>query len=258
LVPLNGSGAVTGVDTFFGAGNFLISNSPNNASSSAVPMVGVRARANVLDLGNSGLFLDAGFLGDVIRGKNTSSPPSSTPRGPGVGVFVESGIQSSFGAQSFIQSFSGVSTTPQGFGSNTVKENFQIPILIGVGVPISGSGSTPVFLDLYGGITLSNSTQTLQGGEVGAPNGRGFFAESKRTTVDPTLGTGVRAVITDFSGGALPPLIIGANAEFSFRSGNVVQAQSPNFPSQSYYGTVDPRANATFTVRVGIPFGGTR
>jgi hypothetical protein len=55
-----------------------------------------------------------------------------------------------------------------------------------------------------------------------------------------------------------PDIIIGANAEFSFRPGNVVQAQSPNFPSQSYYGTVDPRANATFTVRVGIPFGGTR
>jgi hypothetical protein len=257
-VPLNGSGAVTGVDTFFGAGNFLISNSPNNASSSAVPMVGVRARANVLNLGNSGLFLDAGFLGDVIRGKNTSSPPSSTPRGPGVSVFIESGIQSSFGAQSSLQTFQKISATPQGFGSNTVKENFQIPILAGVGVPISGSGSTPVFLDLYGGITISNSTQTLQGGEVGAPTGRGFFAESKRTTVDPTIGTGVRAVITDFSGGALPPLIIGANAEFSFRPGNVVQAQSPNFPSQSYYGTVDPRANATFTVRVGFPFGGTR
>jgi hypothetical protein len=39
-----------------------------------------------------------------------------------------------------------------------------------------------------------------------------------------------------------PDIVIGANAEFSFRPGNVVQAQSPNFPSQSYYGTVDPRA----------------
>jgi len=248
LVPLSGTGAVTGVDTFFGPGAFLIDNKQGGASS-AVPMAGTRVRLTAqwnsfierqLDQSTS---LNAGYVGS---------------RGPQ--VFIETGFQTAFGAQSFIQTFSGVSATPQGFGSNTVKENFQVPILIGVGVPVASPGQTPVFLDGYGGVTISNSTQTLQGREAGAPAGSGFFAAQTLTTVDPTVGVGLRAVFNNQSVGgvALPPLIIGANAELSFRPGSVVQAQSPNFPSESYYGTVDRRTMAVFMIRVGIPFGGTR
>ncbi len=234
LVPSNNTGNVTGVDTFFGPGAFLIDNK-QGGSSNTVPLLGVRARASTDQ-----------FLQRLQEHEYR-----------GLQVFIESGFQTSFGAQSFMQTFSGVSATPQGFGSNTVKENFQIPILIGVGVPLVG-GPTPVFLDGYGGVTISNSTQTLQGREAGAPGGGGFFASQTRTTVDPTVGVGLRVIFNNQSlgGAALPPIILGANAEVSFRPGGFVQAQSPNFPSESYYGTVDSRAMAAFMIRAGILFGG--
>jgi hypothetical protein len=233
MVPLNGTGAVTGVDSFFGAGNFLIDNRTNDVFSTATPLAGGRLRLYWLDLKSNKFVANAQ-------------------------VFFESGIQTGFGAQSFIQTFSGVSATPQGFGSNTVKENFQVPILLGAGVPLTSGNQTPVFLDGYGGVTLSNSTQTLQGAESGAPGARGFFAQQNRTTVDPTVGIGLRAIFNNLSAGgaALPPLIVGANAELSFRPGSVVQAQSSAFPSETYYGTVNSRPYAAFMIRVGIPFGG--
>ena len=171
-------------------------------------------------------------------------------------MFVEAGVQSSFGAQSFIQPFGGVSTTPQGFGSNTVKENFQVPILIGVGLPITSPGQTPIVLDLYGGITLDSWTQTLQGRESGAPGGLGFFGQNQRFTVDPTVGVGVRVPVGDIGFGL--PIIFGVNAEVQFRPGGVVTAPSANFPSETYYGTVNPTANMAIMGRIGIPFGGGR
>ncbi len=249
MVPLNGTGAVTGVDTFFGPGAFLIDNKSGGTSNAAAEL-GVRVRASaqwnafVEGVLNQAASINVGYVGSRSR-----SPQ----------VFIESGVQTSFGAQSFIQPFSSVSATPQGFGSNTVKENFQIPILLGVGVPLTGIEQIPTFFDIYGGATISNSTQTLQGRELGAPAGSGFFAAQTRTTVDPTVGIGLRATFNNQSVGgfALPPIIIGANAELSFRPGGAVQAQSPNFPSESYYGTVDPRPIANFMFRVGFPLGGT-
>ncbi len=241
-VALNGSGAITGVDTFFGSGNFLIDNRSNGASSSTVPMLGGRIRHT---------WQNQDTFNDVVGSSLTNFWRRTS-------FFVESGAQTSFGAQSFLQSFSGVSGVPQGYGSNTVKENFQIPVLIGVGLPLTGPGQPPVFLDLYGGITLDSWSQTLQGREAGAPGGAGFFNQNNRFTVDPTIGGGVRMVVSDIKGSGFPALIVGVGAELSFRPGSAVQAQSSNFPSETYYGTVNAQANLSILARIGIPFGGTR
>jgi hypothetical protein len=236
MVPLNSSGAITGVDTFFGPGSFLIDNRTNGASSTAVPLLGARARAT--------------WQGQTV---DPSSRPYVTDYWEKIGVWVETGVQTSFGAQSFIQPFGGVSTTPQGFGSNTVLENFQVPILTGVGLPITSAGPTPIVLDLYGGITLDSWTQTLQGREVGAPGGPGFFGQSRRFTVNPTIGVGVRVPMGDIGFGL--PVVFGVNAEMQFRPGSVVTAPSATFPSQTYYGTVNPTANMIIMGRIAIQFG---
>ena len=245
-VPLSGTGNVTGVDTFF-ANNFLIDNRASGGMATAVPVAGVRAR-----------FEDDYLTQAVYREILEEGRKYNRVREPYIpSLFIETGFQSAFGAQSFIQTFQSVSATPLGFGSDTVKENFQIPILAGVSWPITNPSSTPVFVDLYGGITLDSWTQTLQGRESGAPGGPGFLNQSNRFTVDPTVGAGVRVAVGDIAGGGIP-IIIGANAEVQFRPGSVVAAGSPNFPSETYYGTVGPQANMLFMFRVGIPFGGSR
>ena len=81
-------------------------------------------------------------------------------RGLGLGIFVELGIQSAFGANSFVQNFSGISATPMAFGQQTVRENLQVPILIGFSIPLveAAPKTAPLFLDFYAGITLDSWT----------------------------------------------------------------------------------------------------
>ena len=240
VIALNNGGGsnVTGVDTFT-PGNFLITNQ-SSGSSQLVPTFGVRAQLTK----QWNAFVEHQVSEAVNRMQDVR-----------FGSFIESGIQTSFGAQSFIQPFQAVSTTPQGFGSSTINENLQIPILGGVTAAFSGSNpASPVMIDAYGGITLDSWTQTLQGREAGAPGGPGFFGQNNRFTVDPTVGVGVRTIVPGVAGEV--PLIVGLNAELMFRPGSVVIARSANFPSETYYGTVDPHANLAIMLRVGIPIGG--
>ena len=53
---------------------------------------------------------------------------------------------------------------PQGFGSNTVNENFQIPILAGVTLPIAGGapGALPILVDLYGVLSYADVTIRIE------------------------------------------------------------------------------------------------
>jgi hypothetical protein len=136
-----------------------------------------------------------------------------------------------------------------------VTENLQIPLLVGFSLPITEiTPATPLHLDVYGGITLDSWTQMLQGAEAGAQaGGPGFFSQVQRFTVDPTVGAGVRMPMSVGSSGF--PLILRAGAEFQFRPGGVVMAQSGQFGSQTYWGTVNPRVDAAFVGGIGIPFG---
>jgi len=232
-----GTGSVTGVDTFFGDGRFLISDQAGGMSQAA-GMAGARVRVNATWFDKTVDYLERDRQARQNNIFNSAH------------FFFETGIQSSFGAQSFIQPFQTISGTPQAFGSSTVNENLQIPILIGAALPLVApqASTSPVFLDVYGGITLDSWNQTLQGREAGAPAGPGFFGQQNRFTVDPTVGLGVR---TQWG-----PVILGLSSEVQFRPGGVVTAGSPNFPSETYYGTVDPHANVVVMGRIGIPLGG--
>jgi hypothetical protein len=249
-VPLGVSSAVTGVgsvatggDTFFGAGANQVDNR-SSTSGNATPFAGLRFHAQAT-------------FDDLLeeRSRNRLIEPSSPFNS--LKVFVETGVQTAFGAQSSLQTFQSVGGTPQAFGSSTINENLQIPILAGVTTPIvpGGAGKPAVLFDLYGGITRDSWTQTLQGRESGAPGGPGFFAQNRRFTVDPTIGVGVRVPVGDIGVG-IPGIIVGVNAELQFRPGSVVTTPSANFPSETYYGTVNPTANMAIMARIGIPLGG--
>jgi hypothetical protein len=171
----------------------------------------------------------------------------------GFNIFTEFGLQSGFGGVSVTQSFQNTSSTAADFGSNAIREYFQVPVLVGVTVPVADrSGSPAVLLDLYGGVTLDSWSQVLQGGEANAPGQQGFYAENRRFSADPTVGAGVRIPLGSLGDGL--PLLFGLNAELQFRPGGTVTAISNNF-AVTYVGTADPQANLAVMARFGIAFG---
>src|SRR5207253_2409440 len=125
----------------------LIDSSRANATTSTIGTAGVRIQVTKQ------------WNAFVERELEKSASRDAPYRGA---VFIETGIQSGFGAQSFIQSFQAVSTIPQGIGSSAVTENLQIPILIGGSVPIVPAvtpGGSPLFFNVYGGVTLDSWKQ---------------------------------------------------------------------------------------------------
>jgi len=227
FIPFGTNSNVTGVDATIDPSNLLIANQPGG-SSSATPLFGGRVHVPLL-----------WNMYDEQR--------------LAFSVFFETGIQSSFAAQSFIQSFQNTSFFAGDFGSSTITEYYQIPLLLGFTIPVAERSAGPsLLLDVYGGITLDSWAQVLQGAEANAP-GQGFYGQNRRFSADPTVGLGVRVPVGDI--GADLPIIFGVNAELQFRPGSVVTAPSPNFPV-TYFGTVDPHANLAIMARIGIAFGG--
>jgi hypothetical protein len=227
FIPFGTNSNVTGVDATFDPNNLLISNQSGGASS-ATPLVGGRVHVPLL-----------WNMHDEQRLRFS--------------VFFETGIQSGFASQSFIQSFQNTSFFAGDFGSSTITEYYQIPLLLGFTIPVAERSAAPsLLLDVYGGITLDSWAQVLQGAEANAP-GQGFYGQNRRFSADPTVGLGVRVPVGNI--GADLPIIFGINAELQFRPGSVVTAPSPNFPV-TYFGTVDPHANLAIMARIGIAFGG--
>jgi hypothetical protein len=239
FVPLGVNGNVTGVDQTLsqlgpalGLGNFPfdIANQ-SGGSSSATLFAGARVHVP--------------FLWRMSDEQHLS-----------FAVFFETGIQSAFGAQSFLQSFQNVSSFGGDFGTSYINEFYQIPLLLGGTLPLgrlSSDGGPIALFDFYGGVTLDSWQQTLQGSEANDPTGTGFYGQNRRFTVDPTVGLGLRVPLTDLR--ADMPIFVGLNAEVSFRPGSVVTVPSQVFPV-TYYGTVDPYANLAIMARIGIAFGG--
>jgi hypothetical protein len=235
-IPLNGNTYTTGVDTFT-PGNFLIDNRSSSNAGAPTGMAGMRAQfavslipqAMTTERKKSGFFMS--------------------------GIFFETGVQTGFGANSLIQSFQNVNTTPQGSGQQTVRENVQVPLLVGLSISLTDGTSVipPSVLHVYGGVTLDSWTHTISGREAGAPAGPGFNAVNNRFTVDPTVGVGWRSSMGRSVAGNF---WIGFNTEFQFRPGSVVQAPSANFPSETYYGTVDPHTSLLVLGQIGFSFGG--
>jgi hypothetical protein len=250
-----GTGTVTSTGTSTGEGD---SGSPASSTGSvggqqSTGFAGVRVRVET----------NVGAMGTGAPSQGAASSSNGSCGGwdqcavSQLRVFGELGVQSAFGQTSFSQGFGGLSGAGVGgFGQQTVKENYQFMMLGGVSVPLNlADVATPsLFLDLYGGITIDSWTQTLQGREAAAPAGPGFNVSQNKVTVDPTLGVGLRMKWGDLNGDGVPDLIWGINAEAQFRPGNSVQAQSVNFPGQSYVGTVAPQVNLQMMFRVGMPF----
>jgi hypothetical protein len=252
VIAMNGTGGVTGVDTFLGPGAYQIDNRPVSGAQGSPPFGGVRGRAEIMQ------FIVNSFFSEAPGGRQVESCGGAvTCGGSSLGIFFEAGVQSAFGSNSFVQNFTSINNTPQALGQQTVSDNFQIPILLGLSIPVfeARAKSLPFFLDLYAGITLDSWTQSLSGRELGAPAGPGFNATNNRLTVDPTLGIGLRTAWGDLDGDGVPDLMWGISTEFQFRPGSVVIAPSPNFRSETYYGTVDPRVGMLIMGRVGFAFG---
>ena len=171
----------------------------------------------------------------------------------GFSAFFETGLQSGFGAQSRLQTFQNTSPTAGDFGSSAIREYYQVPVLLGLTVPIAHGPKAPsALLDFYGGLTLDSWSQVLQGSEANAPGTPGFYAENRHVTFDPTVGVGLRLPVGSLEDGL--PIFVGANAELQFRPGNTVTAYSPNF-TVTYSSAVNPYANLALMARVGIAFG---
>ncbi len=171
-------------------------------------------------------------------------------------IYVETRFQTAFGSTAFSQTFAQPTFGTAPFGQNTIRENWGIPILLGASVPLGRLGNTPLGADFYGGITISNWTHSLQGGEAAvAGGGPGFGTQQTRTSVDPTFGVGLRAPSLDIDGDGRGDLIVGLYAEFAFRQASTVTAASTAFPGVTYSGTADAHTNTSLMLRVGIPFG---
>jgi hypothetical protein len=230
FIPFAGSSSVSGFDAT--APGALPTSSQSGGVSAVKPVLGVRIHAPMLWYMRDDQHL-------------------------GFNAFFETGIQSGFGRESFNQSFQNTSLTAGDFGTSTVREYFQIPVLVGITVPFadSSSGAPRALVDLYGGLTLDSWSQVLQGGEANAPGQQGFYGENRRFSADPTVGVGLRVPVGSLDEGL--PLFFGVNAELQFRPGSVVKADSNNF-AVSYFGTSEPQANLMVLARFGIAFGSNR
>lgn len=202
--------AVVGVDRFGGPGAFLIDTVRSNAASPAFGVVGLRNR-----------LYPAPLLG-------------LAPTFEGIRCFFDFGIQFGLG-DSFRSEFQGVSAVPQGMGFHAIRDNYMIPLLVGMTGNANPGGTTPIFIDAYAGISINSTTHSIQGREVGAGAANGnFWRQNTRTAIEPVAGLGVRVPFAD------SPFEFRFNVEAMVRSGSVVTVESSAF-NQSYFGSVDPR-----------------
>jgi hypothetical protein len=225
LVPFMGSSSIGSLD--LDAGTTLATSS--GGFSSVTPLLGARVHVPLF-----------WYMSDENR--------------LGFNVYFEGGLQTAFGAQSFLQPFANLSPTGADYGTATIKEYWQVPLLLGISVPVVSDVSGPrALLDVYGGITVDSWAHSIQGAEANAADGSGFSAANRRLTLNPTVGLGVRmplgSVVED------TPLFFGLNAEVQFRPGSVVTAYSSDF-NVSYTSSVAPYANLAVMARIGFAFGG--
>jgi hypothetical protein len=202
---------------------------------------------------------------------------------PGWAVFAELGFEFGMG-RSHQQSFQGVNGVPQGFGEQTFQNLWAVAFRMGFSFPLGRSpfatrmarseaslwedgtyraeacygestcasdAAANVMFDLYGGLVINNSRHVLRGNEAGAGAGaNGYYAEAFRSTMDPTIGMGIRI---PFAAGGMD-MFVGGNVEATLRQGSVVRAPSLNFASQTYFGTIDPGVDLAISARIGVRF----
>jgi hypothetical protein len=228
-VNAGGAGYATGVDKSNGPGQFQVDNHPLGTSPGA-GILGFRARLEIAELISS-------ITGEGIKRTFNN-----------IDCFFETGVQFGIG-NSYDRSFSSVSNSfgnaSTGWGNVSIHDNFQIPILFGLGGRITDKIQMPAFMDFYGGGRIVNFNQTIQGGQAGAA---GFYGQQTFTQIEPMVGVGVRIPLGDGT------WLVGVNVEGAWRQGTSVSASSPNLPSQTNYGSLEPRLEITGLARIGLRF----
>ena len=218
---------------------------------------------------NGGFFRSLDTIGDEQRDAFGGRTRSTGVFGGGARLnvlkvnptfFVEARFQTAFGAPSFQQTagLSGLNAPGQApFGESLVRENWGIPLLLGTTWSLGNVGRLgELGLDVYGGITIANWTQSLSGGEAGTPGTPSYSVQQTRTSVDPTFGVGLRLPVIDFNGDGRADVILGVHGELAFRQGSSVTTLSPSNSGQTYTGWVDSRTTAALMLRLSVPLGG--
>jgi hypothetical protein len=171
--------------------------------------------------------------------------------------FVEARFQTAFGASSFQQTAGPAARLDVApFGESLVRENWGIPLLLGSTWSLGNVGTLgELGLDLYGGITIANWTQSLAGGEAGVP-GTPATRCSRRGRRRPDLRR--------------RPAPAGHRLQrrrprrrhprrlwrTRFRQGSSVTTISPSSSGLNYTGWVDGRTNVALMLRLSVPLGG--
>jgi hypothetical protein len=175
-------------------------------------------------------------------------------------LFFETRFQTAFGAPSYQQTagLSGPNAPFQApFGEVLVRENWGIPLLLGTTWSLGSVGRLGEFgVDVYGGITIANWTQSLAGGEAGMPGTPGYSVQQTKTSIDPTFGVGVRLPTVDLNGDGRADVILGVYGELAFRQGSSITAVSPSNSGLTYTGSIDSRPTASLMLRLSVPLGG--
>ena len=175
-------------------------------------------------------------------------------------LFFEARFQTAFGAPSFQQTagISGFAAPLQApFAESLVRENWGIPLLLGTTWSLGNVGTVgELGLDVYGGITIANWTQSLTGGEAGLPGTPSYFSQQTKTSVDPTFGVGLRLPTFDLNGDGRADVILGVYGELAFRQGSSMTAISPSNSGLTYTGSIDSRATGSLMLRLSVPLGG--
>lgn len=178
----------------------------------------------------------------------------------GPALFFETRFQTAFGAPSFQQTagLSGFGALQQQpFGQSLIRENWGIPLLLGTTWSLGNAGRLgELGLDVYGGITIANWTQSLAGGEAGVAGTPSFMAQQTKTSVDPTFGLGLRLPTVDLNGDGRADIVLGVYGELAFRQASSITTMSPSNTGVTYTGSVESRAIGSLMLRLSVPLGG--
>jgi hypothetical protein len=134
-------------------------------------------------------------------------------------------------------------------GTGERRENFAVPVVGGISVPVSSLGIPIANLsaELFGGVQITQRKMGFALTETGFA--AGTSASSTYTDFDPAIGAGLQYYLGNFAG---MPTSIGTNVTFDWVPSHSVSAPSSNFPSVVY--TLNNSSHVNATAAIGLNF----